>query len=198
MNFKSEYSFRVYELLKQYETVGSRVLLIEELKEFLDTDQKSYEKYNRFKEKVLLKALQEINKHSDITVKMQEIKKGRKVEAVEFEILKNNNYITPLDNWEDYQRMSNKTRIELADILQSLIQNKYKVNFTSAHTDIICKEAIISLIQQIKEKEFESVAISSPILYFQQVLLNIHNKHTGEELTKADLRRAEIERMMLK
>jgi len=180
-------------LVKQYETVGSRVLLVEELKDFLDIEEQSYNKYSHFKTRVLSKSLQEINKHSDLTVKMQEIKKGRKVDAIEFEIIKNNNYITPLDNWEDYQRMSKKTRIELADILQSLIKSKYRVSFTSAYADIICKEAIISLIQQIKEKEFESVVISAPILYFQQVLLNIHNKHTGEELTKADLRRIEVE-----
>jgi len=174
------------------------VLLIEEIKEFLDIDTKAYNKYSNLKTRVLLKSVQEINQCSDLTVKIQEIKKGRKVDAIEFEIERNNNYITPLDEWEDYQKMQKKTRIELAEIVHSMINDKYKVNFASASANIICKEAIISLIQQIKEKEFENVLISHPVAYFQQVLLNIHNNHTGEELTKADLRRAEVEKMLIK
>lgn len=197
LKFKSEYSFRIYELLKEYETIGSRVLLIEELREFLDIKSDSYSKYSHFKTKVLLKALNEINLYSDLNVKMQEIKKGRKVDAVEFEIVKNENYITPLDNWEDYKRMSNKNRTELARILESLIKSRYNINFKSAYTDIISKDAILSLIQQIKGKEFETILIKSPNSYFQQVLLNIHNELTGQELTKADLRRAEMEKMLL-
>lgn len=200
LKFKSEYSFRIYELLKEYETIGSRVLLIDELRDILDIKSDSYNKYSHFKAKVLLKAIEEINKHSDLNVKMLEIKKGRKVDAVEFEIIKSDKYITPMDSWEEYQTMSQKSKIELARILETLIKSNYNVIFKTGYADIICKDAVLSLIQQIKEKEFENVKIDYPNSYFQQVLLNIHNNITGQELTKADLRRterAEIENILL-
>lgn len=33
IHFKSEYSFRMYELMKQYEPIGERTITIEEMKE---------------------------------------------------------------------------------------------------------------------------------------------------------------------
>ena len=38
IHFKSEYSFRLYEIMKQYEKIGERTVPIEELKEQLKTD----------------------------------------------------------------------------------------------------------------------------------------------------------------
>ncbi len=197
IKFKSEYSFRIYELLKEYETIGNRTLLISELKEYLDIDKESYNKYSHFKTKVLLKAQKEINQYSDISIELLEIKKGRKVDAIEFQIKRKDNYITPLDNWEDYQKMIKKSKTELVQILESMIKKKYQVNFMIKYEEIIHKDAIISLIQQLKEKEFENINISSPNSYFTQVLLNIHNDITGEELTKADIRRIELTKLLI-
>lgn len=69
MNFKCEYSFRIYELMKEYEKIGERTLHLDELKSMLFTTKNtSYQKYSHFKAKVINKALTEINTHTDLTV----------------------------------------------------------------------------------------------------------------------------------
>ncbi len=80
----SVYAIRIYELCKQYEKIKERVVEIQELKEILDIKAKSYNIYNRFKEKVLEIAEREINEKTDISIKFEELKTGRKVTAVKF------------------------------------------------------------------------------------------------------------------
>lgn len=83
--FKSNYSIRIYQLLKQYMRIGARELTISTLKEYLQIE-KQYERYSHLKEKVLNVAYDEINKNADISFKFEEIKKGRKVDKIKFYI----------------------------------------------------------------------------------------------------------------
>lgn len=195
LNFKSEFSFRLYELLKQYETIGGRTLLLEEIREYLNIEEKeAYKKYSHLKARIIQKAVSEINEYSDITVKTFEIKKGKKVEAIEFEIRKKDNLQTPLEEWQYYSELKEKSKNELGKILNSIISKKYNIVFTTGNNKIICKEAILQLVMELKNGDFEDTEIkTTPILYFQGVLIKKHNTITGEEITKADLRRAEIE-----
>lgn len=89
---KSSYSFRIYELLKQYEnlprqyTIWKRKFTIDDLRFKLGIEDSEYPRYANFKQKVINKAIGEINEHTDITVKLEEIKQGRKVVGVQFMI----------------------------------------------------------------------------------------------------------------
>lgn len=94
VSFASQYSGRIYELLKQYEKIGERVFKIEDLRSLLGVGFEEYPKYANFKQKVLLKAKDEINSDSDLTIDFEEIKKARKVESIKFTIKSN---INPLD-----------------------------------------------------------------------------------------------------
>ena len=69
LSLSSFYAIRIYELCKQYETIKERTIEIKELKEILDIKAKSYNIYNRFKEKVLTIAEREINEKTDISIK---------------------------------------------------------------------------------------------------------------------------------
>lgn len=84
LELKSFYAIRIYELLKQYETIKERTMLITDLKEILDVKEKSYNIYNRFKERVILKSQEEINEKTDINIDFEEIKTGRKVTSLRF------------------------------------------------------------------------------------------------------------------
>ena len=53
MQFKSTYSFRLYELLKQYENIGNRLITIEDLRIEVDIDKKQYPKYSNLKQRVI-------------------------------------------------------------------------------------------------------------------------------------------------
>ena len=85
---RSSYSKRIYLLLKEYHKFGSRKFEVEELMNLLKVP-KSLNIYNRFKEKVLVRAEADINKFTDITIKLTEKKLGRKVKWITFEIRKN-------------------------------------------------------------------------------------------------------------
>ncbi len=83
----SQYSMRIYELLKQYETIGKRKITVERLRHILMLEDK-YESYNLFKRKVIEKARKDLDKHCDIGFTYQEFKTGRKITSIEFKIHK--------------------------------------------------------------------------------------------------------------
>ena len=85
---KSSYSKRVYLLLKEYSKFGVRKFQTEELMDILKVP-KSLKIYNRFKEKVLQRAEQDINKYTDLKVSFDEKKVRRKVTEITFHIKKN-------------------------------------------------------------------------------------------------------------
>jgi len=86
---KSGYSKRMYLLLKEYDKMGMRTFNVEELQNILKVP-KSFKIYSEFKKKVLKRAEADINKFTDLEVKMSEKKLGRKVIEVTFTIRKNN------------------------------------------------------------------------------------------------------------
>lgn len=75
---KSKHSIRMYELLKQYQVIGKREFKICELKKMLCIEGQ-YERMYDFKRFVLDTAEQEINNHTDILVKYDDIKQGRRI-----------------------------------------------------------------------------------------------------------------------
>lgn len=82
----SQYSIRLYELLKQYETIGEREIELEELKLMLGIKPNQYNLYADFKRKVLISPTEKINnsKDTDINISFIEIKTGRKVTSIKF------------------------------------------------------------------------------------------------------------------
>jgi hypothetical protein len=87
----SQYSIRIYELLKQFENNngGWWKKTIEELREILRIEPKQYPKYANFKQKVILQAQKELEEKTDIKFTFEEHKTGRKVEMITFHIAKN-------------------------------------------------------------------------------------------------------------
>lgn len=91
MQFKSAYSFRLYELMKQYEKIKYREILIDELRIILDMDKKEYPLYANLKQKIINIAVSEINSNTDLHIDFDEIKTGRKVTSIKFHISSNKN-----------------------------------------------------------------------------------------------------------
>lgn len=196
INFKSEYSFRFYEIMKQYESIGERTITIEEIKDLLMIDKDKYTKYSHLKAKVIQKAIEEINKYSDIKINLEkEEKEGKKVVGLVFSINKND-FRYPVDNWLEYEKYNKKTKEELQTILDNLILARYKIHLSNNSTDLFCKEAILELIMELKSNEYENTNIKYPIPYFTAVLQEKEKKLTGKEITKTQLRRHEIEKQM--
>lgn len=91
MQFKSTYSFRLYELLKQYEKLGNRLITIDDLRSVLDIDATQYPRYANLKQKVVNIAVNEINSKTDLHIEYEELKDIRKVTSIKFYIKQNNN-----------------------------------------------------------------------------------------------------------
>ena len=83
---KSKYSVRLYELFKSYAFQKEKVFLIDEFKELLLAT--NYNNFKDLRNRVLEKAIDEINFYTDLDVSYETITKGRKVIAVKIYIKK--------------------------------------------------------------------------------------------------------------
>lgn len=88
LQFKSKYSIRLYELIRSYmfsrnPTVETtRVFELEELKKALGAE--NHKIYQNFRARVLLPAVQEINKNSNIWLDYETIKTGKAITHIKF------------------------------------------------------------------------------------------------------------------
>lgn len=89
LTMKSAFSIRLYEIMKSFEFkgIGSKTYEINELKNILKIeDKQSYQRYPDLRRFVLDKAVNEINEQTDIIVRYEPIKKGRKVIKILFNV----------------------------------------------------------------------------------------------------------------
>lgn len=87
-NMDSLYAIRTYELLKvlEEEEIHSKVIELDEYKETIGISEE-YKQYGIFKKRILEKSTQEINNKSDIKVNFHEIKTGKKITHIQWNIL---------------------------------------------------------------------------------------------------------------
>lgn len=86
LSLKSTYSIRLYELMKKWQHLGRWECPVDDLKLKLGIGDGKYKQYGHFKSKALNVALKEINEKTDLLIKVKEIKKGRKVDKIDFSI----------------------------------------------------------------------------------------------------------------
>jgi len=99
LRLKSSNQLRMYEILKQYEVVGYRVLTIDELKELLGISKGEYSFYKDFRVRVLDACQDALSEHTDIKFTYEshgKKGKGGKILALKFIIEKNKDYIDQL------------------------------------------------------------------------------------------------------
>lgn len=84
VKFKSSYTLRIYEHLKQYEKIGKRTMDIEYLKRIFELSSE-YPLFANFYQKVIEPAYRDINEFTDLTItSIEKIKAGKKVESLQF------------------------------------------------------------------------------------------------------------------
>ena len=114
LKISSVYSIRIYELLKQYETIGQREFEIDTLKVILGISDK-YKLYGHFKDRIIKKAQEDLKQHTDICFTFTERKQGRRVAAIIFNIKKN----TPADG-------EFVAEFQIRDTVQQEVENTLK------------------------------------------------------------------------
>jgi plasmid replication initiation protein len=80
------YAIRMYELLAQYKTIGSRKILIGDLKDYLECDTPAYDRLDNFRRRVIDPALEQINDCTDLTCTYETNKLGKRVVGFDFKI----------------------------------------------------------------------------------------------------------------
>lgn len=85
VKIRSEYSKRIYMLLRQRVKIKKWKISVSELQDILMVP-KSYRSYREFKRSVLNQSLYQINCNSSLNFEFKEIKTGRKVTDLEFSI----------------------------------------------------------------------------------------------------------------
>ena len=93
IQFKSFYYIRIYELLKQYESIGWRYFELDELRRILGIPSDEYKLYADIKRRILNPAKKAFDKkynkgELDLTFDFKEVKERRKVVGIRFEIIK--------------------------------------------------------------------------------------------------------------
>lgn len=89
-NMTSAYAVRIYELLAQHRDIGNRTLNMLWLRETLQIAQDEYKLTTNFIRKVIEVAVEQINKHSDLTVSYKSVKTGRAITDFVFKIKEKN------------------------------------------------------------------------------------------------------------
>lgn len=96
LKLKSANQLRMYEILKQYERIGERVITIKELRELLGIEKDEYTHFGNFKVRVLDACQQALEEHTDIRFTYESVGKrgpGGKILTLKFTISHNENYI---------------------------------------------------------------------------------------------------------
>ena len=84
-NLSSKYAVRLYELLIAWRNIGKVPQIeIDEFRERLDIAPDEYKQMGHFKSRVLETAIDQINKHTDITVSYEQHKQGRTITGFSF------------------------------------------------------------------------------------------------------------------
>lgn len=117
LRLKSSNQLRMYEILKQYEFIGERVLLIEDLRSLLGIAKDEYPRFDNFKIRVLDACQQSLAENTDLTFTYEPTgKKGRggKILSLKFRISKNTTYVDQLtlDRFIKEQQTENKDEQE--------------------------------------------------------------------------------------
>ena len=185
VKLKSSYSIRIYELLKQYEKFHERTFLLKDLRSMLGAEG-IYPAYGNFKQRVLVPAQKELNKKTDISFEIEEIKVGRRVRKVCFRITsRKKNTDKPLtyieENFKDGSKKSDSF---------SIYAKKLALNMGFQLTDEVLTKwekygpnKIITLLEKIQGRH----DIDNPIGYITSILKYNVKSTEFEDSTKEQL-----------
>jgi len=113
LRLKSTNQLRMYEILKQYERVGHRIISVEELKEQLGIGKGEYARFGSFKDDVLNVCQEALSQYTDISFTYESQGKkgpGGKILSLMFTITKNRGFIDPI-SLDDFVETSDGTLI---------------------------------------------------------------------------------------
>jgi plasmid replication initiation protein len=168
---KSNYSIRLYELLKQREAIGMREFSIEELKELLCIEE-LYHEYSNFKKRVILAAQKELREKSDIYFEFEEIKKSRKVISIKFLINQNQIENIEILNTEEETPTLFAKKVKDKAFSMGIFLGEEVIEAWEKYGEL----AIYNALDQIRHR----VDIQNPAAYINTILHNFEKNELEE------------------
>ena len=138
LGFKSQYTMRMYMLLKQYERLKEREIELSLLRGILSLRIDQHIEYSNFKKNILEPVQKELKAKADLYFEFDEIKYGRRVGAIRFKILSQKKLIEPTQDKDIVNVMPLTPRLSapvaqkdpLLDKLLSLVPEQHKAKKT--------------------------------------------------------------------
>lgn len=180
LSFKSQYTMRIYTLIKQYEKLKKREIEVEVLRDMLGIGKEQYSDFCDFRKRILIPTQKELAEKADLYFEFEEIKYGRRVGAILFHIFSKKLPAELLANDESTVEMvSDKPpgfiKVNLAanpviDDLLLLVLEKYRTR----------KGVLASIIEFEKKQGFEYVRRN--ILYCNATVKTNYGKLLSDSL----------------
>jgi len=182
LRLRSRNQLRMYEILKQYEKIGHRILSVSELKELLGVDEHEYPEYKIFKRDVIAVCQSALAKHTDISFTYEPHgKKGRggKVMELKFSITKNKDFKDPLslkrfitlgsdafDSGDDYMEEEVSSRYQhRMELFSEMCEGDFSVKELGFINELLHRYMPHIFMDDIKCADFIS-------LKYQEMLIN--------------------------
>jgi plasmid replication initiation protein len=154
LKLKSIYAIRIFELLLQYQSIGSRKMTVEELRAYCGIEKKEYKLLADFKRKVIERAKTEINNKTEYYIDYTEIKESRKIVAIEWTIkkkdLEQKNLQDRIENLE--KELSQKSNF-VADLTAYGFSKSLANKLVKENDEPVIKNALLAVsIQQSRDQ----------------------------------------------
>jgi plasmid replication initiation protein len=157
IGLRSIHSIRIYEILKQYQSIKNRKIPLSDLKDFCGIKENQYKRFNDFKKDVLERVKKEINFKTDILIDYTEIKESRKVVAIEWTVKKKD--LEQQNHFHQVQSLRKEYRSELA-LIESIIEYGYSKalskRFIKDYGEDIVQNAVKAVDIQIEKGQVKN------------------------------------------
>ena len=171
LQLQSSYSVRIYELLKQYEKIGKRTFSIDDLKETLAVMDK-YPLYANFKQRIIMKAQEDLEAFTDIKFTFEEVKKGRSIHSIVFTIKSNKLIVEERKLLTPIISKIFDENININEIY-NLIKEFPGVNYSTVNDWFLKynQEYIVERINILLKQLAKGKEIKNPMGYLQKLML---------------------------
>ena len=206
VKFKSSYTLRIYEHLKQYEKIGKRTLDIDYLKRIFELATE-YPLFANFYQKVVNPAFRDINEFTDLTItRIEKIKAGKKVESLQFFFhskSKENNKGTVKAIQAPVQALKSPQKVEIIEHgqkdqlflqFQSVVVGEFGVSPTVFLSELEhCTEGRLEQAIRVTRRAGQEGKLKNPSGFFIEALRRAFTDPKEQQIKR---RQAENERKM--
>jgi len=186
LRLKSANQIRMYEILKQFEFVGERVISIDELRALLGIDKKEYPRFNSFRECVIDACQEALATNTDIKYTYEPTGhrgQGGKVKALKFTISRNESHVDQL-SLSDFISQKEMGEALANDGLEN-----------ESEDDFFARE-IYPFMSEACGNEFSSAEVQ--ILYNLIVKIVPHNPNKNRQLEMYDYLKSKYDELKLR